>query len=1059
MLNIYKASAGAGKTFALTLEYFKIIFSNPYEYKNILAVTFTNKATEEMKSRILNELHLLAIGAKSSYSDLLKQYIKLSDKELQERAQLLQSLLLHDYGRFAITTIDKFFQRIIKSFTRELGIFAGYNVELNTEAVLSKSIGKVMERVRKDNTLRTWIMELIARNIEEGNSWRVNDKILSLGSELFKESYKQLDEETLHKLSDKQLLKEYSAFINGELESYETTLTEFAQRAISLIEANALSIEDFSNGRTGALAYFVKILAGDFAAPGKRPISAADSDKGWYTAKSPNKSNIEAIMPQLQRLLSQAIDYFNQHDARYRAAGLVKKDIYLLGVLNDLYAEVRSYCDENGLLLLSDSAQILNKLMAGNDTSFIFEKIGNQFKHIMIDEFQDTSTMQWNNFKPLLENSVAQDATTMLVGDVKQSIYRWRNSDWMLLARDVEEQFKHLGTKNIVLNNNWRSSFEVVSFNNLFFMLCAHRLSELYSGDCVDASVLQTAIKEVYGDVKQEPKRNESGYVEIEFVGDERGRSGETEILERVVETINDIRSRGGQLREITILVRKAQEGAAIADYLMNYGKGVGVEPIPFISNDSLYLWSSISIKFIICVMRYIIAPDDCVNIAMLYHYYYNFLLKDRDADLHTVFSQPKRDDDELLSILRNELLHLDTLSLYELIEHIISHLKLGNNADDVPYLIAFQDVVYNYESNNPNNISQFLEWWEIERKGQVLSTSDAIDAVRILTIHKSKGLEFNYVILPFCHWPLDPDKPIRRIWCENKEEGFNTLKSIPLNYTSKLAQTSFRDSYNEEHLKAYVDSLNLLYVAQTRAKYELYIYPYQPNSKNINVLIQDTISDIKALPQAEELGFGITDEMHLTYGTKRSAHSVVKDGNKPDENLSLTLYNVSDNANRISIRYSYQDYEEPGEKTRRAIDKGKVLHMLFKSIAYAQDIKAAVRVGVVQGIIDITEQEDYCQLMDDYIHQEGVNEWFSPKYKVINERDILFPNGERVRPDRVMLTRDGDVIVVDYKFGLKESKKYEKQVAFYCKTLRSMGYKNVSGIIWYPKLQKQVTV
>ena len=295
MLNIYKASAGAGKTFALTLEYFKIIFANPYEYKNVLAVTFTNKATEEMKSRILNELHMLAVGQKSAYKELLKQYIKLNDKELQERAQLLQSLLLHDYGKFAITTIDKFFQRIIKSFTRELGIFAGYNVELNTDTVLSKSIGKVMERVRKDATLRAWIMELITGNVEEGNSWRVHDKIANLGAELFKESYKQLDQETLDKLSDKQILKDYGVFINNVITTYENTLTEFAQRAMAVIEGSALSVEDFSSGKTGVLNYLVKILNGNFDAPGKRSRDAVDSDKGWFKAKSPNQDRKSVV--------------------------------------------------------------------------------------------------------------------------------------------------------------------------------------------------------------------------------------------------------------------------------------------------------------------------------------------------------------------------------------------------------------------------------------------------------------------------------------------------------------------------------------------------------------------------------------------------------------------------------------------------------------------------------------------------------------------------------------------------------------------------------------------
>ena len=377
MLDIYKASAGAGKTFALTLEYFKTIFASPAEYKNILAVTFTNKATEEMKSRIINELHRLADGKTSDYGEALKQEFGFTDEQLKNRAVLLRTMLLHDYGRLAVTTIDRFFQRIIKAFTRELGIFPGYNVELDSDFVLLKAVDKVMQQVKDNPGLKNWISELMSSNVEEGKSWSIKSKIAELGEELFKENYMLFDKHILDKFSDKEFLKNYRSFLTATVQAYESRQAAIGQEAIGLIRSEGLEQTDFKGGKAGCVSYFYKLVAGNFDKPTATVRKGAQDSAAWVTKTSPRKATIGSICPRLMQLLQDILNRFDQDYSYYLSARMLSDNLYQLGILNDLYQEVRAYCDEKGLMLLGDTTHILNMLIADNGTSFLFEMWGN----------------------------------------------------------------------------------------------------------------------------------------------------------------------------------------------------------------------------------------------------------------------------------------------------------------------------------------------------------------------------------------------------------------------------------------------------------------------------------------------------------------------------------------------------------------------------------------------------------------------------------------------------------------------------------------------------------
>ncbi|MDL2251910.1 UvrD-helicase domain-containing protein [Odoribacter sp. OttesenSCG-928-J03] len=1058
-LNIYKASAGSGKTFSLTLDYFKLIFRSPHEYRNILAVTFTNKATEEMKSRIINELHKLAENRESSYAAILKKELELDDDALRNRAQMLRTLLLHDYGHLSVTTIDRFFQRIVKSFTKELGIFPGYNVELDNDYILVKAVDKLMEAVRKDVALRNWVLELMNANVEDGKSWSVKGKIADLGSELFKENYMLLDKKILEKFNDKVFLKEYQLFLHKIISEYENELTSIADQAIGIIDRSGLTIENFKNGKKGCVNHFYKLRERKFDEPKPTAYNAVDNIDSWITKTTDqaNRSRIEAVFPELNALLKRAVDLHTEQYRYYLSAIQIDTNLYQLGILNDLYKEVRNYCEEKGVMLLSDTTHILNLLVAGNDTSFLFEKTGNHFKHIMIDEFQDTSSMQWQNFRPLLVNTLSQEHHALIVGDVKQSIYRWRNGDWTLLAHKVQDEFDRFGSEVNVLGSNWRSTQNIVRFNNVFFREAATQLKDIYDRTAGEGNQWSASISQAYDKLEQQAEVDRCGYVDIQFGPDRQEEESASLIMSEVTTVIEDIIKRGGLQKEIVVLVRSGKEGEFVANYFMEYNQK-NTNRINFVSNDSLYINASSYVKFIVAILKYIVEPYDAVNKATAL-FLYKAIIKGQRENYDKVFNALA--DHELFQLLESNFTlnaaNVMSFSLFETIETIIDQFDLRSEKEEIAYLIAFQDIIYEYELNNSNNILLFLEWWEKEQHKKVLTTSEDTDAVRILTIHKSKGLEFGYVILPFCSWELDPVRPVRRIWCEIHEDGFNQLEYIPLNYSAKLSETIFDHSYYDEHLKAYVDNLNLLYVALTRARNELYLRPYAPKKEKSGHVKDSDIGSflyklIDVFKQKGDTDFTIDENNNLTFGEKVS----YSNPEQKQELLALDNYPVNNPDDRIVVKYNFKEYNEPGEKS--AVNEGKLLHEIFKSIRYKEDIDQALEGVYRTGLITQKEVAEYRTVISKYLENPQVSGWFGKEYTIINERDILLENGAIIRPDRVML-KDGRTYIIDYKFGQKEDARYIKQLQFYKKALQKMGYPEIHAYIWYVTLDKIINI
>ncbi len=443
-LRIYKASAGSGKTFRLAVEYLKIALSSEWNYKHILAVTFTNKATTEMKYRVVQELYKLANGEQTAYLDVLKTEMGLNEVELEARAQKCLKRILHDYSRFSISTIDSFFQRVIKAFNRELGINTAYQVDLNDDQILDEAVDELLLSIEDDRDLLEWLKQFARDKILEGGGWNLKGDILKLGRQIYNETFKELNQSLYEKLNDRVFIRNYRRDLQQIIFQYESKLKQLGKEGLRLIENAGLTVADFKYGSTSAANSFVKMLKADFV-PGSRVVQAVEDAANLYKKNDP--AAVKEVAGQLQPLLAEAVRFYKQENQNCHTARLIVNQLYTLGILVDLQEMVRKVTRNKGVILISESGSLLKQIIADSEAPFVYEKTGIYYQHFMIDEFQDTSGLQWGNFRPLIGNSLSENNLGMLVGDVKQAIYRWRSGDWNLLASKVACAFPANGSR------------------------------------------------------------------------------------------------------------------------------------------------------------------------------------------------------------------------------------------------------------------------------------------------------------------------------------------------------------------------------------------------------------------------------------------------------------------------------------------------------------------------------------------------------------------------------------------------------------------------------------
>lgn len=903
-MRILKASAGSGKTYALSKTYIKLLLDSedPYAYRHILAVTFTNKATAEMKSRILRDLKELS--------------------STDDKARRILSDILHDYSAFAVSTIDKFFQQTLKAFSREIGQFSSYQVELDRDSLIRESMDRILDGLTEDqDELIDWLRQSVMAKVEQGQRFNIDESLYEIGSRLKSEEHRELQE--------KYGIDDAEAFSKERLSSVRARCREV--------------IRDFEEKARAAGLEF---------APGEK-------------IRKPGVRAIKAN-PELDPLFGKPYEC-------YCTAYILDGKIFSLGLAGEFYKCFDELLKEKNVMPLDDSNTILRDIIDGSDAPFIYEKVGVRYDHFLLDEFQDTSRIQWSNFLPLLKESESNapadrgdKVSNLIVGDVKQSIYRWRDSDWRLLGMEVEKEFPNAYSE--VMKDNWRSCAEVVDFNNRFFSFAAKAIGTT-----------------IYGDVTQNTqcKDRQRGHVRVSFAENQ---------MDSVVESVWNARNAGARWSDIAVLVRGRHDGADIAEKLI-------AEGWPVISDDSLALKSSLTVRRLVSLLNHIDNPGNTVG---------SYLAGELGTETPAMHH-----------------------SLLDLCENLLRSIKVGDG--ETLFVQAFMDELRGWVDINGNNLRSFLKYWN--DADPYIGSPENADSIRILTIHKSKGLEFPHVIFPFAdkvnlfkdgsHWC--------RLNADSTPLGETVNGIYPVSLSSSSEQTLFADAYHKEREMQAVDNINVFYVALTRAAKSLHIISKIPSKKFRDALDKGRQEYVNFSEMLYEFCSKSTDS---NYGVAYDFSSMER---KPSDEVRdfPANYPSFEIKGRISASEDAFDFFGENGVTGSAASarlSGIELHKALESVRTLDDLDRTIDSGSYE-------------MLESRILAHP--EWFSSD-TVRNEVTIIDTRGNENRPDRVILGKDGSVTIIDYKFGGEKINFYASQVRRYMSLYRQLGYQKVQGFLWY---------
>ena len=1058
-LTVYKASAGSGKTFTLATEYIKLVVENPQSYRNILAVTFTNKATEEMKMRILSQLYGIwkQLPDSEKYLQVICEKTGLDEAFVSERAGMALSNLLHNYNYFRVETIDTFFQRVLRNLARELDLTANLRIGLNDYQVEELAVDQLIEDLKTTDVLLQWLLKYIMETISDDKSWNVIEKIKSFGKNIFKDEYKNVSSLLQQKLEEPSFFEHYTTCLKEIRKAAEERMKDLARQFFDTLKSEGFTIDDFSYGKSGVCSLFLKLQDGIFdeSIVGKRVTDSLGYPEKWCKKTHPRKEQIYILADtSLGSILRTAMEERPRQWRLYQSADITLRHLSQLRLLDSIEKKVRELNEGANRFLLSDTQQLLHALIDGSDTPFIFEKIGTQLQHIMIDEFQDTSTVQWQNFKVLLSEAMSQEGSeNLIVGDVKQSIYRWRSGDWRLL-NDIQTQFPSPEAQLDIrtLGTNYRSQRNIIEFNNIFFRTAA-QLEYMAVQDNPEATALQRAYDDVEQTVPDELENN--GLINIQLLPAD---DYQEKTLAGIVDIVCKLRDKGVKPSEMAILVRTNIHIPLIADHFTKH-----LPDIRIVSDEAFRLDASVAVNLLVEALHLITHPQDTLakaNIVKLYQYY---VLETKVADNELLLSN--RPLDELLpEAYIQHFEELKSLSLYELTERLYMIFELHRLEGQSAYLCAFFDQLLNFTSENATGIDAFVSEWEEDLCSKTIQ-SDEINGIRLLSIHKSKGLEFAHVIIPFCDWQLEKTQG-NILWCRPDEVPFDDLPIVPVDSAPKqLMGTIYEDDYQREHLQNTVDNLNLLYVAFTRASQSLFVIGKRNAPKSRSMLIEQVLPLI-VQEKAEATLSGIDNEndaIRFTYGTlipqKVKVH---KDSPNPFlQKITPVGINILTFDNPLSFRQSnrskdfiaLQDEENDELQQRQYIQMGSILHQVFSTIRTAADIDSALKRLQLEGVLydEQVTADKVAAMLRKRLQNSRVADWFSDRWTLFNECTILTVEDGNIverRPDRVM-TNGKEWVVVDFKFGSPKDE-YHDQVCEYMELLAEMGHTNIKGYLWF---------
>nr|WP_315221230.1 UvrD-helicase domain-containing protein [uncultured Flavobacterium sp.] len=1035
--SIYDASAGSGKTYTLVKEYLKIILSSPKNdaYRNILAITFTNKAVHEMKSRIVGSLSEFAKDEPSAKAielmEDLSRETSLSIIKIKTKSQNIIKHLIHNYAAFDISTIDKFTHKVIRAFAHDLNLPMTFEVTLDTENLLIEAVDAIIAQAGQDETLTNLLVDFTMEKTDDDKSWDVSREILETGRLVLNENNRN---EILHfqdtSIEEFVAVKKKMSALCADLEKENQ---QAAEELLDLIDKNGIDLKSFSRGTFPN--HLESIRDGKFN-PRNKTFHEFEDIAINKTAK--DRALIENIIPELLHNLDKIYKKFEKRDF-YKA---FLKNITPLSLLNTVSNELAKIQSEQNVLSISEFNAIIHREIQNQPAPFIYERLGERYRHFFIDEFQDTSEMQWQNLIPLIDNALSgQDdlgnkGTLMIVGDPKQSIYRWRGGkaeQFIELSKDTNP-FNNPDKEIRHLNTNYRSYSEIIDFNNAFFKLISTEFSNEDYKDLYENHSFQNS------------NAKKGGYVNISFLPiiEKNDAADEEEVIEKndlyVLATLNTIQKvlrEGFEYKDIVILTRKRDQGIAIATYLTE-------QNIPLLSSETLMIQNATEVRLIVHLLKYLNNSADLEAKANFLHFL--AVSKAVDLPIHDFIAkgmaQRHENDFEKWLLTLDLSLSFEGIrkkSLYEAVEIIISKfLPAQGNA----YVQYFLDIVLERDIRNQAGIADFLAYWDKNGSKFSIPSPEGKNAIRIMTIHKSKGLEFPVVIMPFAEEDYSR-KPKDKLWLDTENDDLGLPKALIDNSTAvegfgEHASLVFNLKKQEELL----DNINVLYVALTRAEEQLFVISQSMKEKKDGEFASNMASFfIKYL-----INEGVYEEEKLEY---EFGHKAKLSQSVPTLDEVMTIPMVSEVLNPKNIKIAQKEALMWGTHQQEAISYGNVIHEILAFVKDKSDVELSIVKALENGLITFDQKEIVYKTLQEIVNHAELNVYFDGSCKILNEQTIVQKEGKILKPDRIVFTKNKEAYLLDYKTGAANVK-YKQQIQEYQLAIEDLGYRVLKNALVY---------
>lgn len=1025
-LKIYNASAGSGKTYTLVMEYLRIILRDrdPRKFQRILAMTFTNKAANEMKERILQKLIQLAKPNHDKSTDDLKELknfakeIGLPEKKIEENAANCLNSILHNYGMFSVMTIDKFTHKVIRTFARDLDLSLDFEVEMDIDSLQKNVADLLFDQIGRDAEIDSLISAYVESNLEDDKGWNFRESLMEFSSKLFKEdALKAINH--LKDFKAKEFIDAKKKIIEFN-KKFENTIISMGKDAMDEINAQGIEITDFYQGAKGIGAFFLKLSQGEIKTPNSYHYTTVNDDK-WTGGKAQNKAAIDSIKDLLTKYFKQIDNYIHDNNAQYILNKEILKVINNLSLMNHLLNITEELKQQDNVLLISDFYKKIAEIIADEPVPFIYERLGVRYDHFLLDEFQDTSRLQWLNLVPLMHDSLSSKKMNLIVGDGKQAIYRWRNGEVEQFVKlpneldnpdkipslaEAEAKFSSEGVE-ISLKDNYRSAPEIVEFNNRFFEFLLTKQDEYHQN--------------IYKDVAQNPKKDFQGYLEFNMLEEKEDEPQ----LNYVLDVVRRCLAKGYQLKDICILVRRNREGSKLAIHLTD-------QNIPVISQDSLHVIKDKTVKFMFNLIAALANPLDKNYSKKTLEHYEEVVDKQGSAEL--ILKILQEDEINLKKWLSEKGYAIKPVeyfhSFYEFAEHLVEvfNLDFSNNS----YLQYFLEQIHQFEKQHSTDIFGFIEWFNDKGSHESIKSPEGADAVNIMTIHKAKGLQFPIVICAFFDWNMSSTDAPK--WVLDEESA---LPAYFIKPTKSAMETKHKELLSKEEQKIVLDHINLVYVAFTRPETAMFVvgnkksYSASPAREWIQPFLEQELNENRS-----------TQDVYIQYGT-----------------LPQKTAKSSDRVNAYEVEFFKQVKDKPTLSIRNGeewdvhdMDQrrlyGTQLHLLLSEISTQGEVIETVDKLITKGQIEPSFKEEIISDTNRLFQNERFNFYFSAE-RVKNECILIDEIGGKHIPDKIIYQEDR-ILVVDFKTGKEDKEKHEAQVKDYLALLRQIENKPVAGELFY---------